>query len=80
MSGWLKSAHDLKQKADLHLSAVQVLNDSLPGTAEQDCAQQDAKNALQPGLYEVQSTGVRVEDGKVHIDLDYTTAKPVPPR
>jgi hypothetical protein len=28
--------------AYLHLAAVQVLNDCLPGTAEQDCAEQDA--------------------------------------
>lgn len=29
------------EMANLHLSAVQVLNDSVPGTAEQDCAEAD---------------------------------------
>lgn len=36
------AAKQQKELAHLHLSAVQVLNDSLPGTAEQDCAEQDA--------------------------------------
>lgn len=35
-----------RDTANLHLSAVQVLNDSLPGTAEQDCAQEDEAAAI----------------------------------
>jgi hypothetical protein len=31
-------ADHARQQANLHLSAVQVLNDSVPGTAEQDCS------------------------------------------
>lgn len=38
----LSSATDWHALANLHLSAVQVLNDSVPGTAEQDCAEEDA--------------------------------------
>lgn len=34
-----------KQLADLHLSAVQVLNDSVPGVAEYDCIEEDARLA-----------------------------------
>lgn len=39
-------ASHFHQEANLHLSAVQVLNDCLPGTAEQDCAEEDAINDL----------------------------------
>lgn len=34
-------ATNTRMQANLHLSAVQVLNDVLPGTAEQDCAAED---------------------------------------
>ena len=35
-------AKSLGELADLHLSAVQVLNDSVPGVAEYDCIEADA--------------------------------------
>jgi hypothetical protein len=38
-----EEARQHRMLADLHLSAVQVLNDSVPGTAEQDCAEEDAQ-------------------------------------
>lgn len=35
-----------RDTANLHLSAVQVLNDSVPGTAERDCAEADHEATL----------------------------------
>jgi hypothetical protein len=33
-----------RDMANVHLGAVQLLNDLLPGTAEQDCSREDAQD------------------------------------
>ena len=63
-----KKAETYRKQANFHLGAVQVLNDSLPGTAENDCFEEEHHKSIMKAVTD--QYGTDLKPGTYPVTLD----------